>query len=59
MNLCFRQYNASGKDESCLAMLNKPHMNGINWYDEECSLQKPFICEESDLLLRQLEDGDF
>ncbi|KAH1008381.1 hypothetical protein HUJ05_008936 [Dendroctonus ponderosae] len=54
-----KSYNASGKDESCLAMINKPHVKGTHWHDEECSLRKPFICEESDILLRHVEDGYF
>lgn len=41
----------SGEDEGCLAILNNFYNDGIKWHDLRCDYLKPYVCEDSDVLL--------
>lgn len=33
-------------DHSCAILVNTGAANGATWYDEPCTLTKPYICEK-------------
>ena len=39
--------------EACLSVNNNWFQDGITWHDTACYHKKPFICEDSDLLIRK------
>ncbi|KAH1017174.1 hypothetical protein HUJ05_007872 [Dendroctonus ponderosae] len=50
-----REFALKGKPENCLAILNNRYNDGIHWHDEVCSRRRPFICEDSEELLRYVK----
>jgi len=42
-------------DEACLAVLNNYYEDGIVWHDIACYHKKPFVCEDSDELIKFME----
>lgn len=51
-----RELRITGKnDEACLAVLNNYYEDGIVWHDIACYHKKPFVCEDSDDLIRFME----
>lgn len=46
------EYDINKTPESCLAMLNNVYNDGIGWHDVACYHEKPFVCEDSDELLK-------
>ncbi|XP_046393472.1 uncharacterized protein LOC124161240 [Ischnura elegans] len=47
-----REEKQGGATENCLAILNNFYNDGINWHDVACHHRKPFVCEESEALLK-------
>lgn len=39
--------------EACLAINNNWYGDGVAWHDTACYRKKPFICEDSDVLMRR------
>ena len=39
--------------EACLSVNNNWFEDGISWHDTACYHKKPFICEDSDMLIRR------
>lgn len=46
------EYEINRKSESCLAVLHNVYGDGIKFHDVACYHKKPFICEDSDELLK-------
>ncbi|KAI9586605.1 hypothetical protein GQX74_002452 [Glossina fuscipes] len=46
------EYDINQTKEQCLSVLNNVYNDGIAWHDVACYHEKPFICEDSDELLR-------
>jgi hypothetical protein len=42
----------NGAPENCLAVLNNFYNDGVHWHDVACHHRKPFVCEESESLLK-------
>ncbi|KAF5270478.1 hypothetical protein FQA39_LY08356 [Lamprigera yunnana] len=49
-----REKQQGGAEENCLAVLNNFYKDGVNWHDIACHHRKPFVCEESDELLKYI-----
>nr|QIE05466.1 C-type lectin 2 [Portunus trituberculatus] len=49
------EFDINQTSESCLGVLNNLYNDGIKWHDIACYHKKPFICEDSDELLRYIE----
>ena len=50
-----RELELTGEnDEACLAVLNNYYKDGIAWHDIACYHKKPFVCEDSDELLKYM-----
>jgi len=47
-----REFSETGTDEACIAILNNFYNDGIVWHDVACHHVKPWVCEDSDELLR-------
>nr|CAD7580680.1 unnamed protein product [Timema californicum] len=47
-----REPQQGGAPENCLAVLNNFYQDGVHWHDVACHHRKPFVCEESDSLLK-------
>ncbi|XP_046988477.1 uncharacterized protein LOC124594166 [Schistocerca americana] len=47
-----REKLQGGSEESCIAILNNLHNDGLHWHDLVCDHQLPFICEDNDELLQ-------
>ncbi|XP_037802414.1 uncharacterized protein LOC119597050 isoform X1 [Penaeus monodon] len=47
-----REFSETGTDEACIAILNNFYNDGIKWHDVACHHVKPWVCEDSDELLR-------
>lgn len=47
-----REYTQGGAEEECMAILNNLYEDGIKWHDIACHHRKPFICEDSEVLLQ-------
>ena len=39
--------------EACLSINNNWYGDGITWHDTACYRKKPFMCEDSDVLIRR------
>ena len=39
--------------EACLAVHNDWYDDGISWHDVACYHKKPFVCEDSEALMRK------
>ena len=39
--------------EACLSINNDWYNDGIAWHDSACYRKKPFLCEDSDPLMRK------
>lgn len=39
--------------EACISVNNNWYQDGISWHDTACYHKKPFICEDSDVLMRK------
>ena len=39
--------------EACLAIHNNWYDDGLTWHDAACFRKKPFICEDSEVLMRR------
>ncbi|CAB0005565.1 unnamed protein product [Nesidiocoris tenuis] len=50
-----REELQNGAPENCLALLNNFYGDGIHWHDVACHHRKPFVCEESDSLLKYVQ----
>lgn len=50
-----REEIQNGAPENCLAILNNFYGDGINWHDVACHHRKPFVCEESESLLKYVQ----
>ncbi|PNF19019.1 hypothetical protein B7P43_G11808 [Cryptotermes secundus] len=42
----------NGAPENCLAILNNFYNDGVHWHDVACHHRKPFVCEDSESLLK-------
>lgn len=49
------EFYVNGKNESCLAVLHNVYDDGIKFHDVACYHKKPFICEDSEELLRLVD----
>jgi len=47
-----REFSETGNDEACIAVLNNFYNDGIKWHDVACNHVKPWVCEDSEELLR-------
>ncbi|KAK8726991.1 hypothetical protein OTU49_009867 [Cherax quadricarinatus] len=47
-----REFTETRTDESCIAILNNFYNDGIVWHDVACHHVKPWVCEDSEELLR-------
>ena len=47
-----REIYSKGRDEACVAVLNNLYGDGLKWHDIACYHTKPFICEDSEQLLK-------
>jgi len=47
-----REFGENGNDEACIAVLNNFYNDGLAWHDVACHHVKPWVCEDSDELLR-------
>jgi len=47
-----REFGENGTDEACIAVLNNFYDDGIKWHDVGCHHVKPWVCEDSEELLR-------
>ncbi|XP_049855293.1 uncharacterized protein LOC126335863 [Schistocerca gregaria] len=47
-----REKLQGGSEESCIAILNNLHNDGLHWHDLVCDHRLPFICEDNDELLQ-------
>ncbi|KAK7864419.1 hypothetical protein R5R35_000460 [Gryllus longicercus] len=47
-----REFLQGGASENCLAILNNFYNDGVHWHDVACHHRKPWVCEESDSLLK-------
>ncbi|KAK8731708.1 hypothetical protein OTU49_007435, partial [Cherax quadricarinatus] len=45
------EFDINQTSESCLGVLNNIYKDGIKWHDIACYHPKPFVCEDSDVLL--------
>ena len=48
------EFDINGTSESCMSVLNNVYKDGISWHDVACYHQKPFVCEDSEELLRYI-----
>jgi len=46
-----REFQESGTDEACIAVLNNFYGDGIKWHDVACHHVKPWVCEDTNELL--------
>lgn len=49
------EFYVNGKNESCLAVLHNVYDDGIKFHDVACYHKKPFICEDSEELLKLVD----
>uniref|UniRef100_A0A8D8Z3X1 C-type lectin domain-containing protein n=1 Tax=Cacopsylla melanoneura TaxID=428564 RepID=A0A8D8Z3X1_9HEMI len=42
----------NGGQEECLALLNNKYNDGVHWHDVACHHRKPFVCEDSEALIK-------
>uniref|UniRef100_A0A6A7FTG8 C-type lectin n=1 Tax=Hirondellea gigas TaxID=1518452 RepID=A0A6A7FTG8_9CRUS len=49
------EFQINNTTESCLGVLNNIYNDGIKWHDIACYHKKPYICEDSDLLIEYIE----
>ncbi|MCL4120058.1 UNVERIFIED_CONTAM: hypothetical protein GTU68_036414, partial [Idotea baltica] len=49
------EFDINQTPESCLGVLNGIYKDGIVWHDIACYHKKPYVCEDSDLLIRYIE----
>lgn len=49
------EFQINNTTESCLGVLNNIYNDGIKWHDIACYHKKPFVCEDSDLLIQYIE----
>ena len=49
------EFDINQTPESCMGVLNNIYQDGIKWHDIACYHKKPYICEDSDLLIRYIE----
>lgn len=47
-----RELIQGGAPENCLAILNNFYNDGVHWHDVACHHKKPWVCEESEALLK-------
>ena len=47
-----REFQENGSDEACIAVLNNFYNDGVKWHDVACHHVKPWVCEDSEELLR-------
>ncbi|KAK4290883.1 hypothetical protein Pmani_036267 [Petrolisthes manimaculis] len=47
-----REQAETGNDEACIAVLNNFYNDGVKWHDVACNHVKPWVCEDSEELLR-------
>lgn len=47
-----REFSENGNDEACIAVLNNFYNDGVKWHDVACNHVKPWVCEDSEELLR-------
>jgi hypothetical protein len=40
-------------EEACIAVHNNWYEDGISWHDVACYHKKPFVCEDSDQLIKK------
>ncbi|KAI5713787.1 hypothetical protein M8J76_005375 [Diaphorina citri] len=45
----------NGGQEECLALLNNKYNDGVHWHDVACHHRKPFICEDSESLIKYVQ----
>lgn len=48
------EFDINQTSESCLGVLNNIYKDGIKWHDIACYHKKPFVCEDSELLLNYI-----
>ncbi|XP_075235867.1 uncharacterized protein LOC142332987 [Lycorma delicatula] len=49
------QIQQNGPPESCLAILNNFYNDGVHWHDVSCHHRKPWVCEESESLIKYVQ----
>lgn len=49
------EFYVNGKNESCLAVLHNVYDDGIKFHDVACYHKKPFMCEDSEELLKLVD----
>ncbi|KAF7996004.1 hypothetical protein HCN44_009042 [Aphidius gifuensis] len=49
------EFDITKTTESCLSVLNNVYDDGIAWHDVACYHEKPFVCEDSEELLKYVE----
>ena len=49
------EFFVNGKNESCLAVLHNVYDDGVKFHDVACYHKKPFVCEDSEELLRLVD----
>lgn len=49
------EFSINQTPESCVAVLNNIYKDGIKWHDIACYHPKPYICEDSELLIKYVE----
>ncbi|XP_039295969.1 uncharacterized protein LOC111048441 isoform X2 [Nilaparvata lugens] len=50
-----REELQNGAPENCLAVLNNFYNDGVHWHDVACHHRKPFVCEESESLIKYVQ----
>ncbi|XP_014240141.1 uncharacterized protein LOC106661352 [Cimex lectularius] len=50
-----REELQNGAPENCLALLNNFYGDGTHWHDVACHHRKPFVCEDSEALLKYVQ----
>ncbi|XP_067013814.2 uncharacterized protein [Anabrus simplex] len=50
-----REFHQGGASENCLAVLNNFYQDGVHWHDVACHHRKPFVCEDSESLIRYVQ----
>jgi len=50
------EFDINGSVEACMGLLNDIYEDGVKWHDIACYHTKPYICEDSDQLLKYIRD---
>ena len=50
------EFDINGSVEACMGLLNDIYEDGVKWHDIACYHTKPYVCEDSDQLLKYMRE---